>query len=46
MTKGDIGIGAILGSAVLNVLFVIGVSGIYAATVSTNNPLLKIQIEG
>ena len=34
VTKGDIGVGTILGSAVFNVLFVIGVCGIGAGTVS------------
>lgn len=33
ITKGDIGVGTILGSAVFNVLFVIGVCGIGAGTV-------------
>jgi len=33
VTKGDIGIGTILGSAVFNVLFVIGVCGIASGTV-------------
>lgn len=33
VTKGDIGVGTILGSAVFNVLFVIGVCGIGAGTV-------------
>ena len=35
ITKGDIGVGTIIGSAVFNVLFVIGVCGIGAGTVST-----------
>ena len=34
VTKGDIGVGTILGSAVFNVLFVIGVCGVGAGTVS------------
>ena len=34
ITKGDIGVGTILGSAVFNVLFVIGVCGVFAGTVS------------
>ncbi|XP_012557787.1 sodium/potassium/calcium exchanger 3 isoform X1 [Hydra vulgaris] len=33
ITKGDIGIGTILGSAVFNVLFVLGISGIVASKV-------------
>ncbi|EDO32048.1 predicted protein, partial [Nematostella vectensis] len=33
ITKGDIGVGTILGSAVFNVLFVIGVCGVGAGTV-------------
>lgn len=33
VTHGDIGVGTILGSAVFNVLFVIGVCGIGAGTV-------------
>jgi len=37
VTKGDIGVGTILGSAVFNVLFVIGVCGIGAGTVSFQN---------
>ena len=36
ITEGDIGIGTILGSAVFNVLFVIGVCGLGAGTVRTS----------
>ena len=35
ITEGDIGIGNILGSAVFNVLFVIGLCGVGAGTVRT-----------
>ena len=35
ITEGDIGIGTILGSAVFNVLFVIGACGLGAGTVRT-----------
>ena len=35
ITEGDIGIGTILGSAVFNVLFVIGLCGLAARTVRT-----------
>ena len=35
ITEGDIGIGTILGSAVFNVLFVLGACGVGAGTVRT-----------
>lgn len=35
ITEGDIGIGTILGSAVFNVLFVVGACGLGAGTVRT-----------
>ena len=35
ITEGDIGIGTILGSAVFNVLFVVGACGVGAGTVRT-----------
>jgi Ca2+/Na+ antiporter len=30
ITKGDVGVGTIVGSAVFNILFVIGICGIFA----------------
>jgi len=44
VTKGDIGVGTILGSAVFNVLFVIGVCGIGAGTVSFHIIIVLIRI--
>jgi hypothetical protein len=33
ITKGDVGVGTIVGSAVFNILFVIGICGIFAGQV-------------
>lgn len=42
VTKGDIGTGTILGSAVFNVLFVIGVCALFSGHVSFDDKLTRI----
>lgn len=42
ITKGDVGVGTIVGSAVFNILCIIGVCGIFAVQVQ-NKPLIFSQ---
>lgn len=41
ITHGDVGVGTIVGSAVFNILCIIGVCGLFAGQVSGFSPLVK-----
>ena len=43
ITKGDVGVGTIVGSAVFNVLVIIGLCGIFAGQVRTLCSDLKLK---
>ncbi len=45
ITKGDLGVGTIVGSAVFNILVIIGVCGIFARQVDILNLLSKYSNE-
>lgn len=43
ITKGDVGVGTIVGSAVFNILVIIGLCGIFSGQVDTLCPDLKLK---
>lgn len=44
ITKGDVGVGTIVGSAVFNILVIIGLSGIFAGQVEKMYKSLTIRV--
>lgn len=45
ITHGDVGVGTIVGSAVFNILCIIGVCGIFAGQVSWVSDVLDFQLQ-